>query len=423
MSRPLGNRAATALLTIAALAGLCLAMVTSADAQPRKKRQVVFVGNNWDGTADVIIPRGRFRNVERINIIPDYEERMDEIQNPLNPEYDPTRLPYFLGIRELVGEGNDQFVDDMYTSNDGRLLIVSRPSFRDVVAIRLATGEIEWRFVVDGQRSDHMAVSPDGKQVAVSASTGNVVHLLNVRTGEEEGRFESGDSPHENVYSENGRRIFNASIGLVYTPADQPQADTTKGERYFQIVNARTGEIIERINMGEKLAEAGYENMSAAVRPMAIAPREHNVFFQVSFFHGYVVYNFKRDRVRRVVRLPNLVPEIPREQYLLDSAHHGIAMNPEGTKLCVAGTMSDYAAIVGRHSGKYKLLKKGEKPYWSTTSENGRYCYVSWSGTDAISVIDYEREREVAHVKVGDHPQRIRSGVVRRGWLQRARQD
>lgn len=59
--------------------------------------------------------------------------------------------------------------------------------------------------------------------------------------------------------------------------------------------------------MGENLAEAGYESMSAAVRPMA--PREHNVFFQVSFFHGYVVYNFKCDEVTRVVRLPNLVPE------------------------------------------------------------------------------------------------------------------
>ena len=58
-------------------------------------------------------------------------------------------------------------------------------------------------------------------------------------------------------------------------------------------------------------------------------------------------------------------------------------MNPAGTKLCVAGTMSDYAAIVSRKTFGYKLIQAGKKPYWSTTSKNGRHCYVSWSGTDA----------------------------------------
>tara|TARA_R100000789_G_scaffold31313_1_gene34794 strand:+ start:993 stop:1154 length:162 start_codon:yes stop_codon:yes gene_type:complete len=50
----------------------------------------------------------------------------------------------------------------------GRLLIVSRPSFADVVAIETATGKIAWRFQVEGYRSDHMAISPDGTQVAAS---------------------------------------------------------------------------------------------------------------------------------------------------------------------------------------------------------------------------------------------------------------
>ena len=50
----------------------------------------------------------------------------------------------------------------------------------------------------------------------------------------------------------------------------------------------------------------------------------------------------------RVVHLPisDEAKGLRREQYLLDSAHHGIAISPDGKKLCVAGTMSDYAAVV-----------------------------------------------------------------------------
>jgi DNA-binding beta-propeller fold protein YncE len=211
--------------------------------------------------------------------------------------------------------------------------------------------------------------------------------------------------------------IYHASIGRVYTPTDQPEFDTTKGDTRFQIVDTSTNQIVEQLDMGQKLAEAGYPNMSSAVRPMALSPDETRVYFQVSFFHGFVEYDFNQDRVTRVANLPNLVPEIPREQYLLDSAHHGIAMNPTGTKLCVAGTMSDYAAMVSRKTFAYKLIHAGEKPYWSTTSKNGRNCYVSWSGTDAISVISYEKEKEIARIPVGDHPQRIRTGNVRTDWL------
>ena len=55
-----------------------------------------------------------------------------------------------------------------------------------------------------------MAISPDWQQVAVSASTGNVVHILDTKTGQEVGRFPSGDSPHENTYSDDGKRIYHA---------------------------------------------------------------------------------------------------------------------------------------------------------------------------------------------------------------------
>jgi DNA-binding beta-propeller fold protein YncE len=393
------------------------AALTSAYAAKTAKPAIepaVFAGNNWDGTADVLrwtppsrSRSGSFTRIARVNIIPDRDQRMMEIET--NPE----RLAYFLAIRQAIGEGHDQFVDDMYSTNDGTHLIVSRPSFADVVSIDLATDQITWRFTMDGQRSDHMGLSPDGKYVAVSDSTANVVHVLDTATGQEAWRFPSGDSPHENTYSRDGSRIFHASIGLVYTPADQPAFDSTKGDRRFEIVDTASHQVIKTIDMGQKLAEAGYPDMSSAVRPMALSPDEQWVYFQVSFFHGFVEYNFAQDRVTRVANLPNLVPDMPREQYVLDSAHHGIAMNSAGTKLCVAGTMDDYAAIVSRSTFNYRLIQAGEKPYWSTDSRDANYCFVSWSGTDSLSAISYDTEKEVARIQVGDHPQRVRNGVVR----------
>ena len=92
-------------------------------------------------------------------------------------------------------------------------------------------------------------------------------------------------------------------------------------------------------------------------------------------------------------------------------------MNPSGTKLRAAGTMSDYAAIVDRGSFAYTIAAHGHKPYWATNSGRGSYCFVSFSGDDAVSVISYRKAKEIARIQVGDHPQRMRMGKVRAGLL------
>ena len=412
------------------LTALCAAASTGAQTQNLKQGsgtdEIVFVGSNWDGTVSMLDPTQDFAEVGRVNAVPDQEER--ELEIALNP----VDLVFFLLIRQQIGEGNDQLVDDMYTTPDGSLLIASRPSYRDVVALDLANCEdlsncdIVWRFQVEGQRSDHMAISPDGSEVAVSASTGNVVHILDTETGEELDQFPSGDSPHENTYSEDGERLYHASIGRVYVPLqdgnDLP-INTLKGERVFRVVDTENYDVEDDIDLGKALVDAGHENLSRAVRPMAITRNESRAYFQVSFFHGFLVWNFKKDRITRKINLPNFVPDLPKEQYLLNSAHHGIALSGNNRKLCVAGTMSDYAAVVNRRSIRrpsgpnFKVLRKGEKPYWSTTSTDGKSCYVSWSGTDSISVIDYRTRKETHHVPVGNHPQRVRTGYVPSGWI------
>jgi DNA-binding beta-propeller fold protein YncE len=401
-----------AVLLALAVVGVPTTAAAAAPKKPPKTRDVLYVGNNWDGTADVVQPR-RFKRLARINIIPDIEERMAEIQS------DPERLGYFLAIRQAVGEGHDQFVDDMFSSHNGRVLYVSRPSLADVVAIDLRTHQIIWRTKVDGNRADHMAISPDGKHVLVSASTAKVVNVIDTRTGAIVARIPSGDQPHENNFSKDGKLVYHASIGTVYSPFDDPALDSTKGERVFEIIDASNWTVLRTIDMGKKLDEFGQPDMSGAVRPMALSPDERYVYFQVSFFHGFVEYDLQQDRVLRLAQLPvsDEAKQKRRDEYLLDSAHHGLAMNPSGSKLCAAGTMSDYAAIVDRSSFAYKIAAHGHKPYWATNSGRGSYCFVSFSGDDAVSVISYRKAKEIARIQVGDHPQRMRMGKVRAGLL------
>lgn len=386
----------------------------AAEKQRSKKRQTLAVSNNWDGTIDLVDPK-TFKRLKRINTAPDYDERLQEIA------LRPGGLALLLAIRQFIGEGNDQLADDAFTSKDGRTLYVSRPSLADVVAIDIRTNEIRWQVEMDGSRSDHMGISEDGRELLVSDSTEKQVIVINTRTGKRTGTFPSGDTPHESNYSKDGERIYHASIGTVYTPTDQPELDTSKGERIFEIVDADTKRVLKTYDMGEELRKAGFPGMSSAVRPMTLSPNERYVYFQVSFFHGFVEFDLKKEKVRRVVTLPQSeeAMETPKEDYLLDSAHHGIAMNPQGTKLCVAGTMSDYAAIVDRKTMNYRITRfAGDaKPYWSTPSKDGRYCYVSISGKDRVAVLSYRTGKKVGSFAVGNHPQRMRTGSVRRSAL------
>jgi len=374
-------------------------------------REVMFVGNNWEGTVDVIESSGTYQKLGRINVIPDRAQRLAEIY--LNP----IKLVYFLGIRNGPGEGHDQLVDDMYTTPDGSALVASRPSFADVVSIDVNTGAIRWRFPVSGYRADHMAVSPDGTRVAVSASTSNTVHVLNIATGQQVGSFATGDKPHENVFSRDGRFLWNMSIGEVNTDLDDPFWDWTKGDRHITVVDATTFQTVRTIDMRTRLNAFGRSDLSNAVRPAVFSPDESKLYFQVSFFNGVVEYDVAGDRITRVKTLPkNPATSDDRTTYVNDSRHHGLSMSPDGSKLCVAGTMDDYVTVVNRATLQEGALVTASKPYWATVSGDGRDCVISESGADRVSAISFGTGQRVATVAVGDHPQRVRVGHVPPGW-------
>ncbi|MEV0739349.1 YncE family protein [Streptomyces sp. NPDC050549] len=403
--RHLCSMAAALVLTVAAPATAATADSSAA------LREVLFVGNNWDGTADVIKSTGDFAKIGEINIVPDKAARLAEINA------DPIKWIYYTSIHNEVGQGHDQYVDDMYSTPDGKSLVVSRPSFADVVSINLATDTINWRFPVAGYRADHMAVSPDGTRVAVSASTADKVQVLDINTGAELGEFATGDKPHENFFTNGGKYIWNMSIGEVTTSLDDPAWDWTKGDRHITVVDATTFKQVKIIDMRDRLDAIGLTNFSDAVRPAAFTPDWSKLYFQVSFFNGFLEYDVATDKITRVKTLPaNPATSTDRTTWLLDSRHHGISMNPDGTKLCVAGTMDNYATVVDRATLQEGPLVTASTPYWATVSGDGKDCIISEAGADQVTAIDFATGQKVLSVPVGDHPQRVRLGHVQADW-------
>lgn len=434
-------------------------------------RDVFVVGNNWDGTADLFDAR-TFEHLKKVDIVPDFAERSSEILN----DKDSLSKTVFELIRANLAEGNDQLVDDLFTSQDGRYLYASRPSFRDVVAIDLQTNQVKWRTDCDGYRADHAALSPDGTTLLVSCSTAQNVIAIDLVTGGIVGRFPSGPAPHENTYIDNGKMVVHANIGPVhrrfsffvdwsnlgstkpaagqfdgetFTPAKLNEIiakakngkaqslseaemkwldGKIKGERFLHLVpvtktpDGETFGTPQKIDMGTLLTEflGGKHPVDWAIRPMAIAADEASLFFQVSFFHGFFEYEMPSESYpdgRVVERWDLLIPEKVRAlkswEYQLNSAHHGLAISGDNERLCVAGTMSGYIAIVDRQKdthgdvvakyfplvyderdGDYTLdaLHKNPttaKPYWATTSADGKRCYVTVSQLDKVWVLNY----------------------------------
>lgn len=398
-------------LTLSAMAMLSafpsVQAASAPSAAPANSQQVFFVGNNWDGTVTVIRPSGDFGKIGVINMIPDRKERLKEIH--LNP----IKLIAYTYIQATAGEGNDQLVDDMYSTPDGQSIVASRPSFADVVSINIKTGKMNWRTPVEGFRADHMAVSPDGQRMAVSASSGNVVHVLDIHTGKELGHFATGDKPHENIYFDDGNKILNSAIGNVETSMDAQWQDFTKGKRYISIADANTHQVLRKIDFRPALDAFGRKDLSNSVRPMVFSKDETKLYAQVSFFNGLIEYDLNQNKISRIGQLPgsDSIPK-DRTKWVNDSRHHGLSISADGEKLCVAGTMDDYATIVNRKTLTAGKLIPAGKPYWATRSPDGKSCVISESETDVVTVIDFATGDKVLSVPVGNHPQRVRIGYA-----------
>ncbi|GGO95871.1 YncE family protein [Wenjunlia tyrosinilytica] len=383
------SRALRALACAAVVASVC-AVPAKADDGPR---DVLLVGNSVAGTVSFLDGR-TYENLGSMNVIPDLQAILDGMN--------PIERALYEQVRKEAG--GDKFVDDAQMSKDGRTLYVSRGNLGDAAAFDVASRTMLWRTHVAGLKADHAALSPDGSRFIVSAITAGKSQAIDTSTGKIVGEFPTGTYPHENMYSANGERIYNASIGITSLPKI---LSGLKGAKQLTVADAKTLKV-KRVYQFDR-----------GVRPAVITPDEKTMYAQLSYLNGFIEYDLVAGKITRTVEMPfsDHGKALAPDDYPQNSAHHGMALSGDTTKLCQAGTIDDYTAVVSRPeltTDGFVHYPQGALPYWSTTSVDGDHCFVTLSKLDQVSVIDYRTAKEVARVPVGDFPQRERLGKASR---------
>lgn len=373
---------------------------------PDGLRDVLLVGNGVEGSVS-FIDAHTFENLGKVDVIPDREEVMALIDADFVRSVAYSAVKNAQLLHHFEPSNGDRFVDDVFVSPDGKKLYVSRSNLGDVAAFDLTKAEHPrlWRTFVDGLKADHATISPDGKRLIVSATTATVADVIDAERGTVIGSFPTGDFPHQNDYSADGKHVYNSSIGNVGYQAVSHANNASKGDRLLVKVDATSLQLV-------KSWQFDY-----GIRPNIVTADENTLYTQLSYLNGVIKYDLVNSR--EVARSDQPLSEFAMttyatyDEYPHDSAHHGLALSGDGQKLCDCGTIDNTVSIVATADMQVlATIDVGMIPYWATNGPDGRYCFVSLSGDDAVSVIDYATHQEVAEVPVGKFPQRSRLGKV-----------
>ena len=64
-----------------------------------------------------------------------------------------------------------------------------------------------------------------------------------------------------------------------------------------------------------------------------------------------------------------------------------------------------------------RILSVGNTPYWATDGPGGDQCWMSVAADNKVAVLDYATKSVITYVPVGNHPQRVRAGVIQNSLI------
>jgi YVTN family beta-propeller protein len=284
--------------------------------------------------------------------------------------------------------------------------------------------------------------SPDGSKVYVTNELTEKLDVLDAKTGQVIKSIELSGHPNIVAADKAGNRIVVAiargkggldiidakTLTLKKTIPSARLHDVyiTPDQKYV-VGGSIPAKIFYTFDL-EKEEVAWELKMDAGVRCMAIETNPDGstkrVFTQLSALNGFSVVDFAQRKEVTKVPLPEPPEQYDHGGYRTNEPSHGIGMSPDNKTLWVTSIPNDavyaYDPDTLKVRGKvdlpsYKVagnpMSLSSVPNWTTFTPDGKYLYISNSGTRSVSVVDAPGLKFVKSIPVGEVPKRINTLV------------
>ncbi|HUE81524.1 MAG TPA: beta-propeller fold lactonase family protein [Pyrinomonadaceae bacterium] len=280
--------------------------------------------------------------------------------------------------------------DGLAASRTGDRLYVTVVDPASVVAIDTATDKVLWRVPVS-PRPNLPSVSGDGRYVYVPIFSSDHVEVIDTQKQSVVAKIRVGSHPHNTIANSDGKRIY-ATAAL---------------QNQVVVIDVATQKITEIIPCGDQ------------VRPIAVTRDEKRMYVQFSGLHGVAIADLThRDeadpfigKIVETIHHPALAEGV--KPAVHNTLSHGLALSPDEKYLGSVSVVADHVAFFSVPDHKLvTTVAVGKAPRWITFSSDGKFAYVSNTGSNDVSAISMETLQEVVRIPAGKEPKRILTVVV-----------
>jgi YVTN family beta-propeller protein len=109
-------------------------------------------------------------------------------------------------------------------------------------------------------------------------------------------------------------------------------------------------------------------------------------------------------------RIERIADELTAAEQKVPSRSHGLAIRPDQKELWECDVEHHEVHvydITGETPKQIATIPLGSRLYWLTFSPDGKTCYVSARGANAVAVVDTQTKKVTARVPAGKEPKRL----------------